>query len=258
LVEVDATYYALLPPELAERWVSTTPADFCFDVKAHPIVTGHPVDIARLPADLKRALEDAGHSRRVYPDRMPPEIAGEIEQRFRALVEPLRAAGKLGCVMVQFPPWFKATRGNAQRIERLGERWAGVPISIEFRDRSWLLPERRERVLDLLRAHSFSYVVVDEPDVATGGVPPLVAVTNPELSLVRFHGHNKAGWLKKGAGVHERFDYLYTPEELAAWADPVRELSRESKRVHALFNNCVRNYAVLGAKGLSVILKDGS
>lgn len=255
LVEVDATYYSLLPPEVAAHWIEWTPPSFVLDVKAHPIVTGHPLDVARLPGDLRQALEAQGKAGRVYPERLPQEVAGEIERRFRALVEPLRQAGRLGCVMAQFPPWFAATRGNAKKLERLRERWPDVPLSIELRNRSWLLPERRERVFDLMRAQRFSYVCVDEPDVETGGVPPVVAVTNPELSLVRFHGHNRAGWSKKGASVHERFDYLYSPAELAAWVAPVRALADKAERVHAIFNNCVRNYAVLGAKGLSVLLE---
>lgn len=256
LVEVDATYYTLLPPEVATRWLEWTPQQFIFDVKAHPVVSGHPIDVGRLPADLRTELEQAGLSGRVYSDRMPPPIAEEVERRFRALLEPLAAAGRLGALMVQFPPWFDATRGNARRIEVVAERWRGLPVSIELRHRSWLAPGRRDRVFDLLRRHGLSYVCVDEPDVDAGGVPPLCVVTNPELALVRFHGHNAAGWLKKGASVHERFDYLYTPEELGAWTEPVSQLAREAKRVHAIFNNCVRNYAVLGAKGLSVLLEE--
>jgi uncharacterized protein YecE (DUF72 family) len=252
LVEVDATYYSLLPPETAERWVAITPSNFEFDVKAHPILTGHPLEIARLPAELKAGLGGAG---RVYPENLPREVAREIEARFRAFVAPLARAGKLGCVMLQFPPWFTATRGNARRVEQLAEAWAGVPLSIEFRHASWLDEARRERVLALLERHKLSYVCVDEPAVRGGGVPPLALVTNPELALVRFHGHNRAGWLKRGASVHERFDYLYTADELRAWVEPVAKLAREAKRVHALFNNCVRNYAVLGAKGLSVLLE---
>jgi len=252
LVEVDATYYSLLPPEVAARWVEWTPPSFVLDVKAHPIVTGHPVDVARLPADLKQALGDTG---RVYPDRLPREIAAEIEARFRALLEPLARAGRLGCVMAQFPPWFSATRGNARKLEQLRERWSDFPISIELRNKSWFSDARRERVFDLLRAQRFSYVCVDEPDVERGGVPPVTVVTNPDLALVRFHGQNRSGWSKRGASVHERFDYLYSPEELAAWVTPVRALAEKAQRVHAIFNNCVRNYAVLGAKGFSVLLQ---
>lgn len=254
LVEVDATYYTLLPPEVAEHWVEWTPSEMVFDVKAHPVVTGHPIDVTRLPADLRQELEQAGHGPRVYRERIPAEIGDEIERRFRLTLQPLAHAGRFGCVMVQFPPWFTATRGNARRIEELAASWQSVRLSIEFRHRSWMSESRRERVLDLLRAHRLAYVCVDEPDVAGGGVPPLVTVTHPELSLLRFHGHNVAGWSKKGASVHERFDYLYGPEELAAWVEPIRRLSAESGEVHAIFNNCVRNYAVVDAKGLAVLL----
>lgn len=253
LVEVDATYYSILPPDVAEHWIEWTPPSFVFDVKAHPIVTGHPVDVSRLPADLAEVL--AGRGPRLYPDRMPPEIADEIARRFRALIEPLVRAGRLGCVMAQFPPWFSATRGNAKKLEALRDRWPDLPLSVEFRHKSWLLSERRERVFDLMRALRLSYVCVDEPDVDRGGVPPVTVVTNPELALLRFHGHNREGWTKKGASVHERFDHVYAPEELAGWARPVRALAERASRVHAIFNNCVRNYAVLGAKGLCVLVE---
>jgi uncharacterized protein YecE (DUF72 family) len=255
LVEVDATYYTLIAPELSARWAEITPDRFRFDVKAHPVVTGHPVDVTRLPVDLRDALSAAGHEQRVYPDRMPAEIAGEIERRFRASLEPLRAAGKLASVLVQFPPWFHATRGNSRRLEAVAERWQELPLAVEFRHRSWLEERRRERVLDLLRRQRLSYVCVDEPDVAAGGVPPLTTVTNPALAVVRFHGHNAGGWSKQGASVHERFDYVYTPGELRGWVAPLVRLAAEAESVHAVFNNCVRNYAVLNAKGLAVLLE---
>lgn len=254
LVEVDATYYTLLPPDMASRWMSWTPATFRFDVKAHPILTGHPIDVARLPRDLRDALTNAGDSGRIYPDRLRGDIADEIESRFRAFVETFVVAGRLGTVLLQFPPWFEATRGNARRIEDIATRWEGVPLSVEFRNRSWLEEERRERVFEMLTARRLSYVVVDEPDAPAGGVPPVARVTNPELTVVRFHGHNAGGW-KRGSTVAERFDYLYAEGELAAWVNPVRRLSEEAKSVHAIFNNCVRNYAVLNAKGFSVLLE---
>jgi uncharacterized protein YecE (DUF72 family) len=258
LVEVDATYYTLLPPDMASRWMNWTPASFRFDVKAHPILTGHPIDVARLPPDLRDVLDGESDSGRIYPDKLDAEIAGEIESRFRAFVETFRVAGRLGTVLLQFPPWFEATRGNARRIEETAARWHGVPLSVEFRNRSWLSEDRRERVFQLLGDCRASYVVVDEPDAPGGGVPAVARVTNPELAIVRFHGQNTAGW-KKGATVAERFDYLYGEGELAAWVDPVRRLSAEAKTVHAIFNNCVRNYAVLNAKGFSVLLEsDGT
>ena len=72
--------------------------------------------------------------------------------------------------------------------------------------------------------------------------------------MLRFHGKNAQGWQKKGATVHERFNYLYSPEELGAWVQGVKQLASEAKHVHAVFNNCVRNYAVLNARALAALL----
>jgi uncharacterized protein YecE (DUF72 family) len=256
MVEVDATYYSLLPPTTAQRWAEVTPAAFQIDVKAHPVFTGHPIDLSRLPAELTDAAKQAGHERRAYADSLPPALVAEMEQRFVDLLVPLQNSGKLGCVMLQFPPWFRATRGNARRIETLAERLASVPLAVEFRHPSWLEEERRDRVFELLSKLRMSYVGVDEPDVPRGGVPPVVQVTNPSLAIVRFHGKNAAAWRRRGASVQERFDYVYSPEELRAWVEPVRNLSREAERVHAVFNNCVRDYAVVNAKGLCALLAE--
>jgi uncharacterized protein YecE (DUF72 family) len=256
LVEVDATYYTLLPPEMAERWIAATPAHFVFDVKAHPILTGHPIDTARLPGDIRASLGQRGvEETRLYPHQLPTDVHVEIERRFREFIDVFVNGARLGAVLLQFPPWFQATRGHARVIEDVCRRWESIPVSVEFRHSSWVEASRRERVFSMLRELRASYVVVDEPEAAIGGVPAVPMVTNPELAIVRFHGQNAAGW-RRGASVAERFRYLYAPEELAAWTLPVKRLAAEAKKVHAVFNNCVRNYAVVGAKGLSVLLEE--
>lgn len=252
LVEVDATYYALLPPETAERWVTWTPDTFRFDVKAFPALTGHPIDVSRLPADLKAACQTLGHERRVYPDKLSPELRSEIESRFLAFLRPLTEHGRLGALLLQFPPWYTATHANVQRLEALRSTFPEVPLSVEFRHDSWFERGRRSGVLDVLRAQHMSYVCIDEPLI----VSELLEVTNPQLSIVRFHGRNREGWTKKGASVHERFDYLYDGSELQAWVGPIRRLQQEAEVVHAIFNNCVRNYAVLNAKDLATLLEE--
>ncbi len=250
VVEVDATYYALVSEETARHWAERTPQAFGFHVKAHPVVTGHPIDVARLPLDLRQAFEAAGHPVRAYPERVPLELTTEIQARFVRSLSPLIEAKKLCAVLAQFPPWFDASRGNARRIEALRTRFPDLPITVEFRHKSWLLPERRQRVLDLLRAQGFAYVVVDEPNTLVGGVPRVAEVTNEALAVVRFHGRNVSGWSRKGASVHERFDYLYAPEELTEWRESISRLAERAREVHVVFNNCVRDYAVVGAKGL--------
>jgi uncharacterized protein YecE (DUF72 family) len=255
-VEVDATYYALLSADIVARWVDWTDASFRFDVKAHPIVTGHPIDVERLPRDLKLACEAAGLGVRVYPEKLPDEIRNEIEARFFASLEPLVQKSRLSAVLAQFPPWFTATRGNVRRLEGVADRWGTLPLSVEFRHKSWLEPDRQERVFSLLAELGMSYVCVDEPPSKTGGVPNVVRVTNPRLAVVRFHGQNRAAWDKKGASVAERFDYLYRASELEAWVAPLKRLASEAEAVHGVFNNCVRNYAVLNAKGLAFLLEE--
>ncbi len=254
MVEVDATYYALLGADVVERWTRWTPPSFCFDVKAHPILTQHPIDVARLPTDLKREVQAQATKGRVYASTLPEALARELESRFFASLAPLLESQRLGAVFLQFPPWFGATRGNARHLETLRERFPEVPFAVEFRNKTWVVPERRARLGELLGGLELSYVCVDEPSGRVGGLPPLTLVTNPALAVVRFHGQNAAGWNKRGASVHERFNYLYAPEELSAWAPRVRELGQKAERVHAVFNNCVHNYAVLNAKDLSVLL----
>jgi uncharacterized protein YecE (DUF72 family) len=164
----------------------------------------------------------------------------------------------LTSIVVQFPPWFDATRGNVRHVEGLRARYPEAPFSVEFRHGSWLLPERRQRVLDMLRARQLAYVVVDEPDAARrGGVPLLPVVTSPKLAILRFHGQNRAAWQNPCATVAERLNYLYAPSELSVFREAVRQLSDEAEEVHGVFNNCVRNFAILNAKGLAALLHEG-
>jgi uncharacterized protein YecE (DUF72 family) len=237
--------------------VHNTPDGFRFDVKAFPVLTEHPLDVTRLPGDLRAEVAPLASERgRIRVDGLPDAVRSELERRFRASLVPLVSSGRLGAILCQFPPWFEATRGNARKIERLAERHGDLPLSIEFRHRSWLLPERRDRVLDLLRRHDLAFVAVDEPAGRVGGVPPVAEVTSPRLAVVRFHGRNVAGWDRPGASVHQRFDYLYTPDELRPWVEPVRRLAERAREVHAVFNNCVRDYAVVNAKGFGVLLAE--
>ncbi len=252
-VEVDATYYTLLPPDNAQSWLEWTPHSFVFDVKSHPVLTAHPIEVRRLPRDLRAACEAAGFAARAYAERLPAELRSELEARFRSFLEPLLTAGRLGAVLLQFPQWFVKSRENVKHIEALSQRWSGVPLAVEFRHGTWLSGRTQAHTLDLLRDNGLTYVCVDEPALKDS-VPALTSVTNPALAIVRFHGHNAEGWKKRGASVHERFNYLYAPEQLSAWLEPVRALAHTAKRVHATFNNCVRDYAVVNAKDLSALL----
>jgi len=256
MVEVDATYYAIPSSQTSEKWLSSATPELLFDIKAHPIFTGHPLDRNRLPGDIRSALGPiAPEQKSIYPNQLPMELRLELIHRFNIFLTPLKEAKRIGCVMVQLPPWTTATRGAARALERLPELLPDTPIAVEFRHHSWLDPQRQDRVRDLLRANNMAYVCVDEPNVKGGGVPPLVFSTRDDLGVMRFHGQNAAGW-HPGASVLERFNYLYSSAALREWLLPIRKLSAQTSRVHVVFNNCVRDYAVLNAKGLAALLVD--
>jgi uncharacterized protein YecE (DUF72 family) len=254
LVEVDSSYYALPSRLNAERWVERTPAGFTFDIKAFAPLTQHPVEPARLPADLKRALPaEILEKSRLYPKDLPGEVEVAIWERFARAIEPLACAGRLGCVLLQFPPWFAATRGNARILEDCRARLEGHRVAVELRHASWGERERLERLAALLRAIEASYVIVDEPRGKRNSMPPAVLVTDPRLAVLRFHGRRAETWGAR-VSVQEKYDYLYDPRELEPWARTVEQLAGEVEQVHVVFNNCVSNYAVLGAKGLTALI----
>ena len=254
-VEVDASYYALLPESTARQWVAATSDSFRFSVKAFSSLTGHGVELARLPKDIREVLAAVGHKARVAARDVPQELREEIERRFLVMLGPLMRAGKLSAVLCQYPPWFTATRGAAAQLEALRQRHPTLPLAVEFRHPSWMHVERRQRVFELLQRLEMTYVAVDEPAGEVGGVPATFGVTRSALAMVRMHGRNVAGW-SRGTSVYQKFDYLYSRKELSQWLVPVRRMSEHAESVHVLFNNCVRDYAVLGAKGFATLLTD--
>jgi uncharacterized protein YecE (DUF72 family) len=257
VVEVDSTFYAPPSPQVATAWVDRTPADFRMEIKAFGLFTGHPVQRDRLWTDLRDAVlpEHAGKTR-VYGNHLEPDALEEAWLRFGEALEPLRAAGKLGAVVFQWPPWFTAKQANRAVLEDLSGRLPGCPIAVEFRHGSWLSDRDRERTLGLLRDLGMTYVVVDEPQGFKTSVPPVVETTAP-LAIVRFHGHNAENWQKKNITPAERFRYLYSRDELQEWVDPIRGLAEQAEEAHALMNNCYRDYGVRNAHDLAQLLGEG-
>ena len=257
VVEVDATYYALPSSESARAWAERTPPDFAIGVKAYAALTQHPVQPARLDRDLQEDLPRELRARRnVYARDLPAGVVDEIWRRFHAALEPLRRAGKLAYVLFQMPKWFTPTRESHAFLEALDARLPGSPLAVEFRQAGWMTEDRRARTLDFLRRNALVYVVVDEPQDTRASVPPVVAATADDLAVVRFHGRKKATWDRPGVSTTERFGYLYPPDELREWVPRLRDLAGRTRQVHALMNNCYRDYAVQNAKELAGFLME--
>ena len=238
LVEVDATYYALPVAATAEKWAERTPPGFVFDIKAFRLFTGHPARPKVLPADLRQALGAPADKNLYYRD-LPADMATELWQRFRAGLEPLQRAGKLGAVLLQFAPWVIANRAGREQVLHAAERLEGLKLAVEFRNKSWFSDKARDRVLAFEREHALCHVVVDEPQGFPSSVPQVWAATSSELGILRLHGRNRETWARKGLpSAAERFDYLYSAAELDELAASARQLASGVKRLHVLFNNC--------------------
>jgi uncharacterized protein YecE (DUF72 family) len=252
LVEVDATYYALPNRQTATAWVARTPASFTFNVKSFSLFTQHPTRVSALPADLRKEVEKTGKER-VYLRDIDPAITEEAWDRFLAALDPLRDAGKLGAILLQFPPWFPISRARKDYIVSCAQRVAPRRVCIEFRNQTWMTPDNQKETLDFLSSHDLSYVCVDMPQGHRDSVPPVMAATS-DLAVVRMHGHSDK-WESKN--IYDRFGYRYSDRELSEWSGKVRELASEARDTHVLFNNCYSNYAQVNARHLADLLKAG-
>jgi uncharacterized protein YecE (DUF72 family) len=186
----------------------------------------------------------------VYLSGVDPAVVDQAWERFLAALEPLRQAGKLGAILLQFPPWFPIGRSRKDYILACAARVAPRRVCVEFRNKTWMSPENQEETLGFLRSHQIPYVCVDMPQGYPSSIPPVLAATS-DLAVVRMHGHSSK-WDSKD--IYERFGYEYSEGELASWAPRIRDLASGASTTHVLFNNCYRNYAQVNAEQLSGLL----
>ena len=190
----------------------------------------------------------------LYYKDMPAEVLDELWARFRSALEPLRIAGKLGVVLFQFAPWFVFRPSNLELIAACAERLPGDRIAVEFRNKSWFAEKHVDETIAFEREHGFVHVVADEPRGFASSVPAVWQATSPDLAIVRLHGHNLATWAKKGISAAERFNYLYSDEELEELAGSVNRLGGHARELHVLFNNCYRDNAQRNALNLQALM----
>jgi uncharacterized protein YecE (DUF72 family) len=234
-VEVDSTYYRLPAEEMVQRWAERTPDDFVMHVKAFGLMTRHPVKLEALPPDLR---DDAPTDAKGRVERPSREFRGEVFRRFLEALEPLRSVGKLGGILFQFPSYVVYKDRSLDYLQWAREQLGDDEMLVEFRHVSWLDDEHRDETLRFLEQLGATNVIVDAPRIegAKNLVSTVLALTSPTL-YVRFHGRNAETWNKRGGSASERFDYLYTTEELEEWVDPLRELAGQAGQAYAFFNN---------------------
>jgi uncharacterized protein YecE (DUF72 family) len=254
MVEVNATFYALPTVQTTEAWAARTPPGFRFHIKAHQVISGHPSEPGRLPAPLRELpYSQDSHGRIRKPSR---ELRDAVIDSLLEGIGPL--GDKLGAVLVQLPPYVVAGAEQREELERIIARLAPARAAVEFRHRSWAEPEERRATAELLGEHDAAWVVVDAPRIdAKNVMPPIVEVTSPALAYMRLHGRNGATW-NSSRTVAERFDHVYSDEELGEWIDPVLDMAERAQEVAVVFNNNAKDHALRNAQRFGELLSAGN
>jgi uncharacterized protein YecE (DUF72 family) len=239
-VELDATYYRLPEIDQVRTWVERTPPGFLFHVKAFGMMTRHPVRLEQLPPDLR---EGAPVDARGRVDRPPRELREEVFRRFHEALEPFREAGKLGGILLQFPSYVVPKAASNEYLAWAVEQLRGDEPLVEFRHRDWFEGAQTAETLSVLEELGAAHVIVDAPKTDAKNLIPTVLARTSKTVYLRFHGRNADTWNVRGTSAAQRFDYLYSDEELAEWVAPLEEVAEGAEQAFAVFNNNGRSPA---------------
>jgi uncharacterized protein YecE (DUF72 family) len=230
-VEVDSSFYALPARRTVERWAEITPDGFAFAVKLHRALSRHAAPIKSLPTALRDDVEVTERGRVVLDDRLEQGLLRATLDVF----EPLHAAGRLVCFLLQLTPGFRPPEHELDELDAVVQTLAPVPVAIELRHTGWL--GDINATLGWFRSAGAVWVDVDAPRTdAPVAMPPADDVTRSDLAYLRAHGRNTEGYLK-GRSAAERFDYRYPTKELWELADRARKLGHDAERVLCVLSN---------------------
>jgi uncharacterized protein YecE (DUF72 family) len=212
--EINSSFYYPPAPTTARSWLQRVEhnPNFIFTAKLHKVFT---------------------HKR--------GQATKENEKAFREGLDPLAEAGKLGAVLIQFPWSFKNDREERGYLNKLVERFKVYPLVVELRHESWNNP----RILQTLEDLNVGLCDIDQPLFANS-IKPSAEVTS-SVGYVRLHGRNYQNWFREEANVVERYDYLYSRDELEPWVERVRKIAAKAKQTFVVTNNHARGQSLVNA-----------
>jgi uncharacterized protein YecE (DUF72 family) len=222
-IEINTSFYQPLNPEHAKQWIERVSANprFVFTAKL-----------------WQRFTHD-------------PSATPEDERAVRAGFDVLHGAGKLGAVLLQFPFAFHRTVETTAYLEKLLKRFADYPLAVEVRHATWNDAE----IFALLREHNAAFCNIDQPVIGRS-LEPSEEITS-SIGYVRLHGRRYDTWFSDDPEVpqYERYNYLYSAQELAPWADRIKTVAEDTRNTFVITNNHYLGKAVVNALELISMLK---
>lgn len=217
-VEINTTFYGQPKAAVAATWADRTPPGFEFSLKFY---------------------------RKLTHERAPKVDETEVDA-FKRGIEPLVAAGRIGALLAQFPASFKHSPESQGYLDSLLSRFHDYPVAVELRHKSW--SDDFGATLDLLNSHAAALAQIDEPKFQTSiRQNQLPNVTG--FYYMRLHGRNAAQWWKPDA-PEERYNYLYSADELKPISETAEAARRLVKKFYLYFNN---HFAAKGVVNAAMI-----
>jgi uncharacterized protein YecE (DUF72 family) len=234
-VEVNSSFYGQLRPEVTRGWAERTPKGFEFSVKLYQKFT-HP----RMFREA--ALKSAPGAEGSLLDALSQVTAGDIDD-FRAGIDPLVTAGKLGALLAQFPPSFKDTPASRDYLAHLLHAFREYPIAVELRHRTW--SDAITDTLAMLNGFGAAWVQIDEPkfrfSIRQNYLPNVRT-----FYYMRLHGRNVAQWWRHDK-TEDRYNYLYSAKELQEFADVAGAAKELVRKSYLYMNNHFASKSVVNA-----------
>ncbi len=213
-VEVNSSFYRVPAAETTAAWARRTPPRFEFSLKLYQKFT-HP----------EMFLEATGAN--------AADLDRTDVNEFRAAIDPLAEAGKLGALLAQFPASFRNEPASRAHLEWLLRAFRDYPVAVELRHRSF--SEHPGDAMALLAAYGAALVQIDEPKFRDSIRQDRLANVKT-LYYMRLHGRNAAEWWSHEQ-AEDRYNYLYSASELDPIVEDVEAASRAARKTYVYANN---------------------
>ena len=235
-VEVNSTFYGQPRAAVSKSWAARTPPGFEFSVKIYQKFT-HP---GMYKKRLAQALPGGEDAAAIEALALPNQA--DVDE-FRRGIDPLAAAGKLGALLAQFPASFKYGEAEHEYLGELLHAFNDYSVAVELRHRSW--SDRMDQTLATLNPFSAAWVQIDEPkfrfSIQQNYLPNVEG-----FYYMRLHGRNAAKWWRHEK-ADERYDYLYSSEELREFTDTIDAARRIVKKAYLYTNNHFSTKSIVNA-----------